>query len=119
MAQKSHYHRNREKRLSNYKSWLERNREYRRQYGRDLYQRNPAHFSAKTARREADKRQRMPVWANQADIDFFYECRPAGFHVDHIVPLRGENVSGLHVAENLQWLPASVNVAKGNRWEVA
>ena len=71
--------------------------------------------NAKSNMEKAAKLQRIPPWANLESIKQFYLNRPEGYHVDHIVPLRGKEVSGLHVLENLQYLPAKENLSKSNK----
>ena len=61
-------------------------------------------------------RKRKPLWANWQEIRRIYDNCPPGYAVDHIVPLRGKNVSGLHVENNLQYLTREENSRKGNKF---
>ena len=70
------------------------------------------------AKRRAAKLQRTPAWADLEAIKKFYDNCPEGYAVDHIVPLQGVNISGLHVLNNLQYLTKSENSKKGNRYAV-
>lgn len=69
-----------------------------------------------TAYRKANKLDRTPSWANLTKIKEIYAKCPEGYHVDHIVPLQGELVSGLHVEYNLQYLTAEDNIKKSNNF---
>lgn len=74
-------------------------------------------------KREANKLNRTPRWADFNKIQMYYTVCAffnevngyIKYHVDHVVPLQGKNVSGLHVQNNLQVIPAKENVRKGNR----
>ena len=86
---------------------------------------NRGTVSAAQARREADKANRTPPWANLRLIASLYRVAAAyrrngrDVHVDHIIPLRGELVSGLHVRDNLQILDSIENMSKGNNFEIS
>lgn len=66
------------------------------------------------AKYKAAKLDRIPVWADLQEISAFYAKCPEGYHVDHIIPLQGDLVSGLHVINNLQYLTAYDNMSKSN-----
>ena len=110
---------------------IEKKRAYGRQYyfdNRELYRDkdnararkwakdNPEKMRANCAKRKAAKLQRTPSWADDLVIRMIYEDCPEGMEVDHIIPLQGEIVSGLHVAHNLQYLTKSENCSKGNKF---
>lgn len=65
--------------------------------------------------RRAKKSNSLPPWADTSSVNAFYRACPDGCHIDHIIPLTGDNVCGLHVLENLQYLPAQENLSKNNK----
>ena len=69
--------------------------------------------------RRAAKINRTPKWLSKdqlQEIELIYRNCPEGYTVDHIVPLRGKNISGLHVPWNLQYLTKSENSKKSNKF---
>lgn len=68
-------------------------------------------------------KRRTPAWANHEAIRAVYLERDRliaetgrKHHVDHVIPLHGETVSGLHVETNLQVLTFEENRKKWNTW---
>jgi len=114
----NYYSNNTEKVLTASKRYYESNIEKVRARHRDYAKEHSLEYNARAAKRRAAKLQRTPSWANLDKIKEIYRTCPEGYHVDHIVPLQGELVSGLHVENNLQHLPASENLAKGNTFIV-
>lgn len=83
----------------------------------------PAEKAAMQARRRAAELSASPPWMTaedwQAITEIYIAARKlseetgVAHEVDHIVPLQGRNVSGLHVAWNLRPITAAQNRAKG------
>jgi len=93
-------------------------------YSREYRKKNPDKI--KQWLRRTRRIQATPDWLTeeqQQQIRAIYaharDCEAVTgekYHVDHIVPLKGENISGLHVPWNLQVLPADLNIAKSNSY---
>ena len=74
---------------------------------------------ARQAAYRARKAERTPLWADLNKIKEFYDNCPEGMTVDHIIPLHGVSVCGLHVEDNLQYLSGSDNSKKNNKFILA
>jgi len=97
-------------------AWALKNPDKVKETKRAYVQRNLSSYRAMCAKRHASKMQRTPIWADLKAIKEFYTNCPAGMEVDHIVPMQGKNVSGLHVLSNLQYLTKSENAKKHNKF---
>jgi 5-methylcytosine-specific restriction endonuclease McrA len=86
-------------------------------YDRTKYERHYAKIVQRVRLRDVALKMRTPTWANREAIDAIYaEAQRMNMTVDHIVPLRGKTVSGLHVEHNLQLLSREENARKSNRF---
>ena len=114
---------NKERRARIGKQWVENNRERYTEINRQYYLNNKTKYYAYRAKSMAAKLNATPIWANNKAIKSIYALSKFltmttfsdGYHVDHIIPLQGKNVCGLHVENNLQILRAKDNLSKGNR----
>ena len=110
------------------KQYRERTKEMKAAYDKEFDRNNKAYRSALKAANRAKRRYRVVAW----DTEFTeFVCEEAyhlaelreevtGFkwHLDHVIPLCGEKVSGLHVWNNFAVIPASENLSKNNSYTV-
>lgn len=127
------------------KEYREKHSEKHAKYQRDFRKNNPEKYEATHARWQLANKEKMtpfkaaakakrraselnatPHWLTEEQLqeikNIYYRAWCYGqitewtFHVDHIVPLQGENVCGLHHPDNLQILEARVNLQKSNKF---
>jgi hypothetical protein len=135
------YERNKELAKERARAWAEANPEkrheiHRRNREKDLENHNARNRewgannrdkkAALEAKRRAAKMQRTPAWLSKEqllEIENFYTkakdletLTGIQYHVDHIIPLQGKLVCGLHVPWNLQVIPGIDNIKKSNKW---
>jgi hypothetical protein len=140
ITSKQYYQKNREERLAYQAEWRANNKEHHREASKKSMSKKPEYYkqlgkewrsnnkdkiqanNAKNVRKYEERvKIATPRWADLNAIQDIYlqaaEFRRHGvnIHVDHIIPLRGKYVSGLHVENNLQLLSAKENYSKSNK----
>lgn len=118
---------NKEKFKAYKEKWRSKNREKIAQKNAEWYESNKAKCFEKAAARRASKLMATPRWLTdeqKEEMRIEYQlaqwCSDVmgdEYHVDHIVPLKGKLVCGLHVPWNLRVIRGADNRSKGNRFK--
>jgi hypothetical protein len=115
-AWREKYRRDPERVLAATKRWSAKNSEKHREAIRKWDALNRPRKNEHAARRRAAQLRATPSWADADAIRAIYQkAYEMGMHVDHIVPLQGKTVCGLHVENNLQLLEPRANLRKSNK----
>ena len=124
---RAHYAANRGELIDRRRRYIAENRDAIAEYARDYRARNPDIVFSCRARRDAASKSRLAGWDSELTSFVVAEAamlcamraKVTGFRweVDHLIPLRGRSVSGLHVWNNLSVVPASFNRSKKNKFE--
>jgi hypothetical protein len=120
---------NKDKNAERVEKWRLQNSEYLIKYQREydakrsekrkitdaLYRKkHPEIYKLASTKRDIKRGKRIVKFGQRGISTFYRKCFP-GYQIDHIVPLLGKKVSGLHVRWNLQYLTQEENIHKGNK----
>lgn len=118
------YHKCKERKVETATKWIKNNPEKYKEYAKKCYENNKAKAFAHSAKYRARKRNAVPKWLDDSMIEqiesFFNLAKQKTIEtgikheVDHIIPLQGKTVSGLHVPWNLQVITQFENRSKRN-----
>lgn len=120
---KNYYEKNSEKRKKYRKEYYTKNKEKELTRNKEYAKNNKGICNAVKVRYHVSKLEATPSWADLDKIRIVYQksqwlSKLTGlkYHVDHVVPLQGIGVCGLHVWDNLQILEDTINCSKRNKY---
>jgi hypothetical protein len=123
---KEYYQKTKEQRILANAEYRKANAEKVKEAYRRYRLKNTAKINANVRKRKAAKKHRTPKWLTEIDFErmeneyklaaILTKLTGKKWEVDHIIPLQGANVSGLHVPSNLRAIPAFENRSKHNRF---
>ena len=115
-----------QKNIDKFKKTREETKERRAALFKNYAKNNGPRLAAIRAKRRAAQLCAAPKWLTDEQLEairveymlaaWCSKVQGQKYHVDHIVPLQGKNVCGLHVPWNLQVIPATDNIKKGNKF---
>lgn len=133
---KQHYSANpgfRSKHMEAVRRWSQKNKDKKQGYNQKYREKNPEYmkqyrvanthkFKSYSSKRRAQLLEATTSWGSEglddfylaADMAMLYTGQPV--HVDHLVPLAGKKVCGLHNEFNLQILYGVENIRKSNKF---
>ena len=124
---KEYYQKNKEKRLATNAEYRKNNPEKLAKINKVWRLKNTDAINAKNCTRKASKNNRTPAWLTDIDQErikneyklahILSKVTGKKWEVDHVIPLQGEFVSGLHVPSNLRAIPAFDNRSKHNKYD--
>lgn len=106
--QKKYYEKNKDERTAYQRDWNKRNKEY--------YVLRKKDRKSRYNNKNLTKEDRRYIKGMYRLAKFYGWITGSPWHVDHIVPLKGKTVCGLHVPSNLELVPAVYNQKKGNKF---
>ena len=117
---------NKEKLSIYFKKYREKNKEWYDQYKKMYRAKNKDRLAERDTNKRLLKLKVTPKWITKEELklidNLYKKCRDMTknsgikYHVDHIIPLKGKNVCGLHVLSNLQIISATENIKKSNKF---
>jgi len=115
---------NHEKHLEYCKTHYHKNKEQCAAYGKQYRKDNPDKIAQYGLKQRTNYKQATACWADLDKLKQIYlerdrltEETGIRHNVDHVIPLNGKNVCGLHVETNLQILTETENKSKSNKFE--